>query len=212
MFCVRCGAQLGIGGNYCPKCGAAVGATQRAATPTQTRVGLSSFGKVLVGCGVAALLLLIVIFIAAGNVSRALQKSRETSRQTKPSSASAPAVPAPARRVPYEVTRQWAIPNGGYGRVIVIDPKHRTEADMRAIGEILKLDTKNDRNAFIYIFDNPRAAALYERALNLNDQDGRLYDQHFIGTYTRNINTGYHRLDIALKGYATKGPIIQVNY
>jgi hypothetical protein len=36
------------------------------------------------------------------------------------------------QRIGYEVVKQWTIGPNGYGRVIVIEPRYRNEADLRA--------------------------------------------------------------------------------
>lgn len=113
-------------------------------------------------------------------------------------------------RIPYRMVEEWKIPNGGFGRTIVIDPKYRNEKDMRVLGETLKKDTARDRNSFIFIFDNERASKMRRSPPPENTKDGRFYDQHFIGDYTRNANTGFHSLGIMLKG--VDGPRIEVKY
>jgi hypothetical protein len=119
-----------------------------------------------------------------------------------------PAASQPQSRITYDIVRQWTIPNGGFGRVVVISKANAQESGLRALAETLKYDTASDRNAFVFIFDDRRAAAMYERALNLNRKDGRFYDRHFVAMYSRNVNTGLHRLDIH-KGAA---PLIRVDY
>jgi hypothetical protein len=117
-------------------------------------------------------------------------------QSSRPASPPTPAVSQPQSRIAYDVVRQWTIPNGGFGRVVVISKANAKESGLRALGETLKYDTASDRNTFVFIFDDRRAAAMYERALNLNKKDGRFYDRHFVAMYSRNINTGLHRLDI----------------
>lgn len=104
--------------------------------------------------------------------------------------------------VNYRVAQQWQIPNGGFGRVIVIGPAHRNEADMLSLGYQLKQDTRHDRNAFVFIYDDARAASLRTAALDesLNEDSSAHHDSHMIGTYFRNANTGYHALTITLQG------------
>jgi hypothetical protein len=106
------------------------------------------------------------------------------------------------KQAPYEIVDRWTIPNGGEGKVIVISPEHLNDADMTALGERLKQDTRSDRNANISIFDDKRAALLRDSVLgnkaSTSDQD--FYDKHFIGQYSRNGNSGYHQLDIYFDG------------
>ncbi len=56
--------------------------------------------------------------------------------------------------ISYRIVREWSIPNGGYGREVVIAPIHRNEKDMKALGDQFRQDTKNDRNAFITVYDD----------------------------------------------------------
>jgi hypothetical protein len=102
--------------------------------------------------------------------------------------------------IPFQIIREWEIPNGGYGRTILIDPKYKNESDLKKLGDQLVEYTKNDRNAFIFIYDDKRAAELQENIGNLNDSEQAVYDQHFIGRYFKNANTGVNELAIILNG------------
>jgi hypothetical protein len=110
----------------------------------------------------------------------------------------------------YKVVEQWTVPNGGYGRVIVIDPKLRTEAGLRAVAEKLRQDTAADRNAFVTIYDDLRAARLRKAADadKLSPAQGKLYDAHALGSYIRNGNTGAHELNMFLQGL--NGPMKKI--
>lgn len=104
--------------------------------------------------------------------------------------------------IPYEIVDSWAIPNGGYGKVVVISPANSNEADLLILGEKLKSDTKSDRNAFIDIFSDRQAALLRDKVLadNSTKAESDLYDTHFIASYSRNANTGHHELTLHLGG------------
>jgi len=112
--------------------------------------------------------------------------------------------------VAYKVVEQWSVPNGGYGRVVVIDPKQRSEAGLRALAEKLRRDTAADRNAFVFIYDNARAASLRKaaNAEKLNKPDTKFHDDHALGSYIRNGNTGFHELNMLLQGPG--GPVKRV--
>ena len=105
-------------------------------------------------------------------------------------------------RIQYDVVDQWKIPNGGHGRVLVIDPKYRNEPDLAKLGRQLHSDTYQDRNAFVFIFDNRIAASNRKSAIedSLGESERAHYDAHMIGSYIRNGNTGYHALTINLQG------------
>lgn len=106
----------------------------------------------------------------------------------------------PLERIKYDIHKVWTIPNGGYGKVIVVDSINRNKTALKLLGETLKSDTKTDRNAFVFIYDNFKAADLRERIGYMNKKEEEFYDRHFIGVYTRNINSGYHKLEMILHG------------
>jgi len=113
-------------------------------------------------------------------------------------------------KVAYTVVWKHAIPNGGYTRSIYVDPGLRNEADLTALGRQLASDTKADRNAFVYIHDDEKAAKMFPNLATLSDAELAYYDKHEVGIYTRNINTGLHELAIMLAG--PQGKMIKVNF
>jgi hypothetical protein len=123
---------------------------------------------------------------------------------TPPAEASptTPAEEPTAEEMAYDVVETWDIPNGGQGKAIVISPDYLNDADMTALGEKLKNDTEDDRNAVIFVFDNPQAGALRQAVLNgeASQADQDLYDQHYVGQYTKNANTGFHEFTIYFDG------------
>ena len=122
---------------------------------------------------------------------------------------SPPATPA----VPYSVVEQWNIElaaNGGYGRVVVVDPAQRSEAGLLALAEQVRQDTSADREAVVYIYDDPTAAKMRKDAANesLNYADLKWHDDHMIATYAKIANTGFHALTMTLQG--ANGPSKEV--
>ena len=119
-------------------------------------------------------------------------------------STKAPAAPRSVSpdSVSYRVVETWSIPNGGFGRAIVVPARMRNEASLRALGLRLRADTKADRNAFIFVFDSERAAGVRRAVVNgrASDADLAVYDKHFIAVYNRNANTGFHEMAITLRG------------
>lgn len=101
--------------------------------------------------------------------------------------------------VTYEIYEEWEIPNGGYGRVILVNPKFRNETDLRILGDKLIQLSKPDRNAFMWVYDDVRAAQL-RKNIDFTEDEEAIYDPHFLLVYMRNINTGYHQLDIMVDG------------
>ena len=133
-------------------------------------------------------------------------------RVAKQRAAQIDAMPAPPRVVEYAVAEQWSIPNGGQGKAIVIPSSAANEQSLRALGEQLKFDTRRDRNAFVFVYSDARAAAMRNNALKdlLSKADSRFFDAHFVAMYNHNGNTGFHRLSMMPKGM--DGPVIEVNY
>ncbi len=147
---------------------------------------------------------LIIIAIAIGfliiayivdNISKKLNTQSTVSKVEV-----TPNIEQPEKSIPYEIVREWQVPNGGYRKIIVISSKYRNEQDLRLLGLNLLYDTRYDRNAFIDVFDNKKAAELSSNIANLSEKEGALFDQHKIGQYTRNINTGYNRFEIWVNG------------
>ncbi len=109
-----------------------------------------------------------------------------------------PAPPAPTARPQsrYSIVRRWPIPNGGEGKVIVIPPSAGTESGMTALADQLRADTASDRNAFVYIFDDQRAAQMRDRIESLTPAEEEFYDRHYMGNYFRNGNNGVHEMEM----------------
>jgi hypothetical protein len=114
------------------------------------------------------------------------------------------------KTIEYSLYQKWAIPNGGYSKLIVIDKKYRNREDLVALIEIIKSDTKNDRNAFVWVYDDEKAASLFKNISNASEEDVNYYDIHFLASYTRNINSGYHEAEIMPDGL--NGKIETIKY
>ncbi len=114
----------------------------------------------------------------------------------------APAIQQPEKKtIPYEVVLQWSINNGGKGERIVIDPKYLNFDDMTALGETLKGDLKNERNAFVYIHTDKKSADLQGK-LSTNPTTVELdyIGKHYVGTYSKNANSKFHEFAIFFNG------------
>jgi hypothetical protein len=120
----------------------------------------------------------------------------------------------PAGHLSYKVLEQRSIPNGGFARTIVVSKANPNEADLRALGEQLKRDTKSERNAFIWVYDDERAARNRLAAISekLPKTESQHHDRHYVALYSRNANTGNHELQIYPSGFSDNGPFIQVKY
>lgn len=183
--CKECGKEVSTEAKTCPNCGA----------PVKT--------KSSVGC-----LTIIAIIFVIGMIG--LLINNDKSDKTSKTQSDAPQKQEMVHKestdqtaqIAYEVVQEWPIPNGGYGRVIVVDVRYRNEAGLRKVAEQIKNDTRGDRNAFVFIYDDKRAAELRIAALEdrLNKEDLAHHDSHMIGSYFRNANTGYHALTMMLQG------------
>lgn len=145
--------------------------------------------------------LTVLSFVLFGVTSDASKKNISQNNQitvtTTPQS-----TPTPTKKITYEVVKTWIIPNGGFGKVIVISPEYFNLSDMTLLGEKLKNDHKADRNSFIYIFDDKKAAIMRDKVLSndISTTDQDYYDKHYLGDYTKNSNSGYHQLTIYFDG------------
>lgn len=122
---------------------------------------------------------------------------------SRPTDAS-PALEVPKHFVAYSVVNEWSIPNGGYGRVISTNPALRSEAGLVALAGQLMCDTRADRHAEVWIYDDSRAAQLHNTE-SLIAEDMKLSDDHMIGNYSRNSISRYHAITILLQG--ANGPV-----
>ncbi|MBI2612817.1 hypothetical protein HYW59_03370 [Candidatus Kaiserbacteria bacterium] len=138
----------------------------------------------------------LAVFFGFGIIVAALD---ETPSQ---SSSPPPVQTQQTKQISYQTVDRWTIPNGGEGKAVVISPEYLNEMDMVALGEKIKNDTQNDRNAFISVFDNASAAALRNKVLadEATTAEQELYDKHFIAKYTKNGNTGFHEFVIFFDG------------
>lgn len=154
----------------------------------------------------------VVLLLLLGATLWVVYLSREDARDyrtrapgaTRSSVASTPVAPESpgSNRVTYRIVDQWAIPNGGFGRVIVVPESSATEQALRALGEQLKVDTKRDRNAFVCVYSSARAASMRQAAMGdtISKADAAFYDAHFVAVYNRNANTGNHQLTLTPDG------------
>jgi len=144
---------------------------------------------------------------AAYNQSNRMAPSSSTESQASGTNTTGP---ASIRQIPYEILREWSIPNGGFGRDILVSSKYRNERDLKDLGLNLKYLARNDRNSTITVFDNKKAASYFRKGPDLNNQQGDFLDKHIVGIYTKNINTGYHKFQISVNGVNSK--IVTVDY
>jgi hypothetical protein len=110
------------------------------------------------------------------------------------------------------VVEQWPIPAGGFGKAIVLTKPGPTEAELRMIGDQLRKDTQGDKFAFVYVFDDERAARNRRFGVSekLSPADQKYYESHLKASYIRNGKTGFHELHMMPQG--VDGPMTTVSY
>ncbi len=91
--------------------------------------------------------------------------------------------------VPYTIVEH----TGRFQNVVLISAKYRTKADLRRLGEELRDAFRNDRFAFAIVFDNPKAAKMFDRMMasggSLGGNEDVFYDKHHVADYNKNMNT-----------------------
>ena len=119
---------------------------------------------------------------------------------------------ATGNTIAYETIRKYPIPNGGYNRVLVIAPQYCNDHDIRLLGNQLKNELQSQPNAFVFIYNDARAASMRQQALqgSLSISDLSFHDQHMLASYTKNGNTGFNRFTFWLQGM--NGPQVIVDY
>jgi len=146
----------------------------------------------------------LVIFTVAFFVLFGVTSDTNKTKTGQPLPNTESATPTQVKTIDYEVIKTWEIPNGGFGKVVVISPENFNETDIALLGEKLKSDTKKDRNAFIFIYNDKKAAEMRDRLSSttnpLTKEEEEYYDIHYVGEYSRNINSGYHQLTIYFDG------------
>ncbi len=99
-------------------------------------------------------------------------------------------------------------------RVIFVEPACDNLESMKALGDRLRTDFAAESIIIGMIFDNLRAAQMYDRMLDaggsLGAREDSFYDKHNIGNYSKNVNTGFHQYIIMLQG--GNGHQIEIDY
>ncbi len=79
-------------------------------------------------------------------------------------------------------------------RVIVVAPACDNLDSMKALGDKLRSEFAAEPSVIAMIFDDRRAASMYDRMLDaggsLGSKENHFYDKHTVGNYTKNVNTG----------------------
>lgn len=143
-----------------------------------------------------------LLIMTIGIISAALNP--KTSNQTSQIQKQPQKLPQTQRKLSftYQIIKSWEIPNGGQGKVVVIDPKWFKDRQMKLVSDKIHADTKNERNAFVFVFTDVKAANMRDAASGgqLNQADQDYYDDHYAGQYTKNINSGLDEFAVYYDG------------
>src|SRR3990167_1849297 len=103
---------------------------------------------------------LVVAFIIIVATIPKKEAINPTPPQPSPQVSEQKEVPKPPKqkKITYEIVERWSIPNGGEGKAIIISPDYLNETDMTALGKKLMNEAKNDRHAFVEVFNDKQAA------------------------------------------------------
>jgi hypothetical protein len=98
------------------------------------------------------------------------------------------------------VVNEWALPNGGLGKVVVVEPFPRNEANARTLGRRLAQETANAPHVLIYVFDDESAAKQWiARDAHATPEAAQSCESHYVGRYTRDGSSGTHSFSCILE-------------
>lgn len=102
----------------------------------------------------------------------------------------------------YETVNGWEIPNGGYGKNIVISLDLFTKDSMPLVGKKLHSDAQYSRNAVFMVYTSKEAVLLKDKVLNdkATSKENELYDKSFVGQYFKNGNSSVEEFIIYYDG------------
>jgi len=99
-------------------------------------------------------------------------------------------------------------------RIVFVEPACDNLDSMKALGDELRTDFAAESIVAVLIFDDMRAANMYDLMVDEPDsfsvKEDHFYDKCMIGSYHKNVNTGLHNLLIGLQGL--DGPEVEINY
>lgn len=125
------------------------------------------------------------------------RKVEETQAKVKDPFAEPNLIPEKER---YRIVRKHAIPNGGETLWVVIAKEFATYKNIKSIIDDIRKGTANQRNTFIFIFDDLRSPEMYTRHDELTEEENKIYDKSFKAIYKKNGSTGYHKASITPDG------------
>jgi hypothetical protein len=110
----------------------------------------------------------------------------------------------------YRIVRKHIIPNGGETLWVVIAKELATYKDIQSIIDDIRKGTANQRNTYIFIFDDLRSPEMYTRLDDLTEEENKIYDKSFKAIYKKNGATGFHEATITPDGL--NGADMQISY
>jgi len=156
------------------------------------------------------IILAVLGFVLAAVISSLLQPGATSKKSPSAESSSVPAAVSP---IP-ATSNYRLVESRGMMHIIFVSPACRNLEAMKALGDRLRADFADERIVGVVIFDDMRAARMYDRMIDSGGTLGarldRFYGRHMIGNYSKNVNTSYHEYAIMLQGL--DGPQVDINY
>jgi hypothetical protein len=86
----------------------------------------------------------------------------------------------------------------GLSQRVLIDPKYRNIKDLEILGEQLRKENETSSFAWISVFDDSKAADMFNDQSDWSKEQEEYYFKHFIAQYNKNINTKINEFTILL--------------
>lgn len=123
---------------------------------------------------------------------------------TEPRLLAADPAPRGSKRIPYEVTETWTLPDGGKGKCILIAPAYAKKKWLKLLGQQLSREASSANFTHIEVFDNRRATQLHAtRLYGATAAEERLERKHHVGQFIENQNTQLCALTAYVDGFGS---------
>jgi len=86
----------------------------------------------------------------------------------------------------------------GLSQRVLIDPKYRNIKDLEILGEQFRKENETSSFAWISVFDDSKAADMFNDQSDWSKEQEEYYFKHFIAQYNKNINTKINEFTIFL--------------
>ncbi|MBV9864366.1 MAG: hypothetical protein JO316_03400 [Abitibacteriaceae bacterium] len=196
--CTHCGQVNFATGEICAVCGALLpsdAAYDDAPPPLARR-----FSQLILGSFTAFGVLLGIAYLQ-GLPSKGHPFTMQLAEP--PLLAAAPA-PSGVKKIPYEVTETWTLPDGGQGKCILISPAYARKKWLRLLGQQLSREASLANFTHIEVFDNRKAAQLHAtRLYGATAAQERLERKYHVGQYIENQNTQLCALTAYVDGFGS---------